>query len=218
VDTGFWKERWESGQTGFHQDSVNIHLERFWQKAALARGAHLFVPLCGKSVDLLWLLEEGYRVTGVEVSPLAVEQFFEGNNLMARTEKVDGFIRYSVGDDLILWCGDYFELDRLRLGHIDGVYDRASLIALPPEMRGRYAAKLQELAPGATVFLVTLEYEQSQMPGPPFSVGHDEVTTLYSDSCHIEEVYSEEAIGENPRFAARGVDSLVERVYLLKKR
>ena len=174
MEVDFWHDRWEKNLTGFHLDEVNPHLRENWAALNLKSGSRVFVPLCGKSLDLLWLADQGYEVVGIELSPLAVKAFFSENGLEAKLTHIDG-LEYWQSDNISLFCGDFFSLTTEILGTIDAVYDRASLIALPPAMRKDYAAKLTELAQTAPKLLVTLEYDQSKMDGPPFSVSQEEV-------------------------------------------
>jgi thiopurine S-methyltransferase len=131
VETDFWHNRWENNLTGFHLDEVNPYLKANWTSLNLKAGARVFVPLCGKSLDLIWLAAQGYEVVGIELSPRAVEAFFTENNLTAEHQKI-GNLEYWQAEDISLFCGDFFALTTEILGQVDAVYDRASLIALPP--------------------------------------------------------------------------------------
>jgi thiopurine S-methyltransferase len=81
----FWHERWQQNEIGFHDKEINEHLQQYWPAFNIALNSRIFVPLCGKSKDLLWLLAQGYEVIGVELSPLAVQAFFDENGLSATT-------------------------------------------------------------------------------------------------------------------------------------
>lgn len=216
MDSVFWHERWQQNQIGFHQDEINAHLTSFWQQLDIPKGSRVFVPLCGKSSDMLWLRAEGYKVVGIELSPLAVESFFVENALEPEVEHLDEFARWSC-DDLEILVGDFFHLDANDIGEIHAVYDRASLIALPPEMRPDYVQHLHSLlADGTQTLLVTMEYEQSEMNGPPFAVHEDEVRALYANSSEIEHLLTLDILEESPRFKERGMTHLAEKVYQLK--
>ena len=151
---------WHKRQTGeFHQTRVNKYLARFWPALDLVRGNRVFVPLCGKSLDMIWLAEQGCEVIGVELSPIAVAAFFKENHLPAVKRRMGAFTLWRHGHISIL-CGDYFALSRADLGHIDTVYDRAALTALPEDIRKLYVAHLQRLIAATTnVFLLTIEDE-----------------------------------------------------------
>ncbi|MFV1973715.1 MAG: thiopurine S-methyltransferase [Thiohalobacterales bacterium] len=215
MEPDFWHDRWESGRIGFHLDTVNPWLEHHWPMPGVNRGARVFVPLCGKSFDMLWLLEQGYRVTGIEISQLAIEAFFSEHRLEAQTEPAGQFTRWRhKGLDVL--CGDFFDLDKSLLGPVDAIYDRAALIAMPPALRPRYAAQLAGLANRDTCqLLITLDYNQSEMSGPPFSVAGDEVNRLFGDSCSIELVESTDVLEENAKFRDSGLTSLREQMYFL---
>ena len=214
----FWLERWQQNQIGFHQDEINAHLQAFWPGLGVPAGAPVFVPLCGKSRDMLWLRAQGHRVLGVELSEIAVRDFFAENGLKAAVTADDRFDRWH-SDGLTILRGDFFDLEPDDLADCLGAYDRASLIALPTEMRSRYARRMARLLPAAApVLLVTLEYPQAQMQGPPFSVHGEEVGRLFGDWYQVESVYRRDILSENPRFREKGLDRLEERVYRLGRR
>ncbi|MGA7802178.1 MAG: thiopurine S-methyltransferase [Gammaproteobacteria bacterium] len=218
MDPEFWHGRWERDQIGFHQTEINVHLQNFWGRLGAARDTPVFVPLCGKSQDMRWLAEQGHPVVGVEISPLAVEAFFADNGLTATRTEQGAFTRWHSGSITIL-CGDFFALRPEDVADVGGVYDRASLIALPPEMRQRYARHMAHLlAPGSPCLLVTFEYPQQQMDGPPFSVTGSEVDALYRDCFDLERLYHRNILDENARFKELGLTSLEERVFRLVRR
>lgn len=214
----FWRQRWEQNQIGFHNLEINPLLQGFWPALAVNPGRRVFAPLCGKSKDLLWLLAQGYRVAGVELSPLAVSAFFAENNLRPTVRRQDNFSVHEI-DGLQLYCGDFFELTSEILGEIDAVYDRAALVALPPEMRIDYVARLSTLLePGMKILLVTFDYPQLEMPGPPFSVPADEIDMLYGRWCDIDMLASEDALARELQFKERGLGYIAEQVYRLTVR
>lgn len=211
----FWLERWRQNQIGFHQQQINAHLQEFWPQIEMPDNGMVFVPLCGKSRDMLWLRAQGYDVLGIELSPVAVENFFSENRLEPRVTESGPFQRWET-DGLSILCGDYFDLQAEDLQHCAGVFDRASLIALPTEMRSRYAAHMMRMLPQAARFLlVTMEYEQHEMPGPPFSVHESEVRALYQSRYDICVLFEKDILSENARFREQGLSQLVEKVYRL---
>lgn len=212
MEADFWHNRWENNLTGFHLDEVNLHLKENWSALNLNPGARVFVPLCGKSLDLIWLADQGFEVVGIELSPLAVEAFFAENNLTAKLTHIDG-LEYWQSDKISLFCGDFFALTPKILGQIDAVYDRASLIALPASMRQDYVSKLTELAQFAPKLLVTLEYDQSRMGGPPFSVLENEVKSLYQANYQVKQLMVQDVLGENVKFREKGLDAMNECIY-----
>lgn len=217
METQFWHERWEQNKTGFHQNTVNPHLQRYWRLLNTPPGGFVFVPLCGKSGDMLWLLNEGYRVLGVELSPIAVNDFFVENLLKPETSQMDTFHSWQ-SDRLNILQGDFFDLKTEHLAACRTIYDRAALIALPPEMRRRYTRHLLNVAPAVeNILLLTFEYDQSRMSGPPFSVTEQEVTALYSSQFRIDRLHVQDILEENSAFKDRGLDNLVETVYRLEK-
>jgi thiopurine S-methyltransferase len=218
MDREFWQARWATGQIGFHQDRVNPYLQRHWPELALPSATRVLVPLCGKSLDLLWLAEQGYRVLGVELAQRAVEDFFAEQRLQPQVSQQDGFEIYRAGA-IELWCGDFFALSAGHLAGCSALYDRAALIALPADMRLRYAAHLQAiLAPGSRGLLVTLDYAQAQMDGPPFAVSNAEVHRLLAEGWQLQLLEECDVLDENRRFRERGLQGLDERVYRLVRR
>jgi thiopurine S-methyltransferase len=218
MDAGFWLERWKRSEIGFHQSEINPHLQEYWDRLEVPAGGRVFVPLCGKSRDMLWLRAQGHGVLGVEISPIALRDFFSESGLAPSTRSQGRFERWEA-DGLVILRGDFFDLDRAALGDVAGVYDRASLVALPPPMRVRYAEQLEAILPDAVAtLLVTVEYPQHQMNGPPFSVTEDEVRRLYERRYEVTPLFAKDVLQESPRFAERGLTRLVERVYRLQPR
>jgi len=215
MESEFWHQRWASNQIGFHEGQVNAYLARHYAHLGLAPGETVFVPLCGKSVDLRWLADQGARVLGVELSPIAVESFFAEQGLTPRTRKEAAFTVWESGPIRLL-CGDYFALAPADLAGVHAVYDRAALIALPPERRADYVAHLDRLLPGARrTLLITLEYLQEQMQGPPFSVAEREVRTLFT-SARIERLGGQDVLADHPRFRDKGLTRLLECAYRIE--
>jgi thiopurine S-methyltransferase len=214
----FWLENWKNNKIGFHQQETNSHLTSFWQQLDVAPNCRVFVPLCGKSLDLIWLCQQGHNVLGVEVSDLAVSQFFSENGLTYSKFKQDGFQHYQT-ESLAILQGDFFNLTADQLQDVQGVFDRASLVALPLELRQKYVQHLKNILPDkAKILLVTFEYDQSQMNGPPFSVNEAEVYAHFQADYEIELLFSRDVLANYLPFQAAGLNSLQEKVYLLKVR
>jgi len=173
-----WLARWRDGRTGFHEDAPNALLVR--HAARLAGRRRVLVPLCGKAEDLAYLASLGHVVVGVELAERAVRAFFAQHGLEPAIAPHGPFTSYSAGA-ITLLAGDWFAATPELIGPVDAVYDRAALVALPPELRPRYAAHLRSLlAPGATSIVITLEYDPSAMTGPPFAVLEAELRSLYA--------------------------------------
>ncbi|MEJ2620517.1 MAG: thiopurine S-methyltransferase [Candidatus Thiodiazotropha sp.] len=211
-----WLQRWEDNNIGWHHVEFNQHLLNYWHTLYLPTGSLVLAPLCGKSRDMFWLAEQGYRIRGVELSRLAVSQFFEEHNLQPDTQKLDCFERWSQGPFELL-CGDIFDLAQQDHSDIDAVYDRASLIALNPQQRQQFAQLITELLPAhAKILLVTLEYPQDEMNGPPYSVTEAEVRTLFEEYYIINRLHSLDLLKNSDRYQQHGVSEMVEKIYLLK--
>lgn len=211
----YWLERWNQEEIGFHQSDINPYLCQYWQELQLARGSEVFVPLCGKSHDMLWLCKQGYSVLGVEFSIVAIQAFFEENGHAPYYLSGEKFNRYETNGICIL-SGNFFDLGQKDLANVSAVYDRASLVALPPNMRENYVRHLLSILPPTTqILLITLDYSQSEMSGPPFAVSGGEVEVLYSEHAKICQVAQLDVLERYPRFQERGVSQLRENVFLL---
>lgn len=218
MESTFWHDRWARNQIGFHLPEVNPYLQRHWPGLGLVGGARVLVPLCGKSLDLMWLAQQGCQVLGVELSEKAVEEFFQEQGLAAQVSQRGSFKVYQAGT-IELWCGDFFELSREDVAGCAALYDRAALIALPPLMRERYAAHFQAIAPQVqSGLLISLDYEQALKAGPPFAVSDEEVRRLLAGRWLLSVLEQRDILAESSKFAQGGVTRLEERVYQLAQR
>lgn len=218
MDPGFWQQRWHEGRIGFHQDRVTPLLEQHWDAVGVAGGARVFVPLAGKSLDMAWLAARGHRVLGVELSPIAVRQFFEEHGLSPDIRQSRKATHYSAGAIEIIQ-GDVFALEPDALADCSGVYDRAALIALPPPMRERYVANVYAKLPsGCRGLLVTLDYPQDEKQGPPFSVTDDEVAARFGRDWTAELLERRDILATQPGFVAEGVTVLHTSAWRLQRR
>jgi thiopurine S-methyltransferase len=180
MEPDFWHQRWQQNQIGFHEDDVNPALTRNIDALGLQPGDRVFVPLCGKTLDIGWLLDQGYRVAGAELSEIAVQQLFAELGVepeIAATGKLSHY--HATGIDIFV--GDIFDLTADLLGEVHGIYDRAAMVALPPPMRKTYATHLYTITAGAAQLLIAFEYDQAQMKGPPFCVPNAEIEAHYAD-------------------------------------
>src|SRR5215831_11061782 len=167
MDARFWRQKWEQNEIAFHQSEVNPHLAAHFYKLSVAKGGRVFLPLCGKTLDIGWLLSQGYRVAGAELSRIAIEQLFMELGMQPEISGVGDVEQWSAYK-IDIFVGDIFALSRQILGPVDAIYDRAALVALPENMRKRYAAHLTELTQKAPQLLISYEYDQRVMAGPPF--------------------------------------------------
>ncbi|MBD9435508.1 thiopurine S-methyltransferase [Pseudoxanthomonas sp. PXM03] len=217
MDADFWLQRWQEGQIGFHRSDVMPLLEKHWPSLQVRADARVLVPLCGKSLDMHWLAAQGYRVLGVELSPLAVAQFFQE----AGVEPVRTVSQYGdhfTAGPIEIILGDAFGLEPALLADVEAVYDRAALIALPPALRRRYLDTLYASLPsGCRGLLITLEYPQQQKDGPPFSVGQAEVEALFASPWQHVLLERRDILDQEPRFQAEGLTALTTAVYRLRR-
>ncbi|GAB3026700.1 thiopurine S-methyltransferase [Spirosoma pulveris] len=184
MEKAFWMNSWEleGPYTSFHRKDIHPYLIKHLPPFSL-EGKSVFVPLCGKSVDLIYFSHFANRVVGVELVEKAVLQFFSENQLAYK--RVGN--RYIAGN-ITIFCCDLFSLTPDDLGPIDVVYDRASLVALPDAMRMRYLQTLEALTPvGALTFLNTVEYAPT-LPSPPFSISPRDVSSYFPNYVidHVE--------------------------------
>jgi len=218
VDRDFWLARWQSGEIGFHRSAVHDFLPRYWPSLDVAPGATVFVPLAGKSLDMVWLAANGHCVVGVELSPLAVEAFFEEHGLAAERQAHGPFVVWSAGP-FTIWCGDLFELPGAATQDVTAAYDRAALVAMPPSLQPRYAKTLSSLLPGAVpILLVSLSYPEGQMSGPPFSTPLAQVTSLFGATYALSIAETRDGLEESQNLKARGVTALDETAYVLRRK
>jgi len=178
MDPDFWHWRWQENKIGFHESDTNPLLVKHFDALSLSDGARVFIPLCGKTLDIHWLLAKGYRVVGAELVETAIQQLFAELGVEPDITEVGAFKQYSA-QGIDIFVGDFFNLSDAILGPVDAVYDRAALVALPEAMRKRYARHLITVTNKAPQLLLSFEYDQSLVPGPPFSVGPDEVHEYY---------------------------------------
>jgi thiopurine S-methyltransferase len=223
MKNGFWLERWKRNEIGFHQEQFNPYLLKYFQEMQLPATAQVFVPLCGKSHDMIWLREQGYGVLGVELSPIAVEAFFRENGYETRQPGLQryaaGKFECSVAAGIRVLCGDFFDLNKDDVADVRAAYDRAALIALPEEGRKDYVRHLAGILPHATkMLLITVEYPQHEMEGPPFSVPTREVEALFAGYAELQQLANEDVLAQQPRFQMRGLSRLQENVFMLTTR
>lgn len=178
MEHSFWHDRWEAGQIGFHEGRVNALLAAHAAHLPTAP-ARIFLPLCGKTADIGWLLSRGYRIAGAELSEIAIRQLFEDLGLTPEITTAGALTRFSARA-IDIFVGDIFDLTAEILGPVDAIYDRAALVALPDQMRQRYSAHLPTITARAPQLLITFAYDQSVMPGPPFSIPAEDVHAHYT--------------------------------------
>jgi len=218
MDKKFWLRRWETGEIGFHKDEPHHYLQRFFDALALSPGDHCLVPLCGKTPDLAWLHGRGLRVTGIELSRLAVDAFVNDNHSNGEWTTSAGVPCY-LDQRYRLYCGDFFVLTTSVLGPVRAAYDRGALVALPPGQRNRYAARLAALMPtGSRILLISYDYDQDETDGPPFSVPYAGLDGLFGDWFEIELLVAEDVLWSHQRLAMRGVTDLTEFAALLTRK
>lgn len=214
----FWFARWERDEIGFHQPDGNPLLPRHWEHLGLTPDARVLVPLCGKTPDLAWLARQGHAVVGVELSEKAATDFFRENGVTPQQRRCDGFTVLS-GAGVDIWVGDFFAMPDAVLAECCGLYDRASLIALPPPMRHSFADHLTRAMPAdARGLLISICYPEEEMDGPPFSVTEEEIGQRFEPSWQLIPLECNDALAGNSQLQDRGLSALQESAYFLRKR
>ena len=175
----FWMDLWKEGRTPFHKEEVHPDLIKYWPSLDIKPGESVLVPLCGKTKDMLWLAQQGYKVMGIELCEQAIFDFAEENKVFFEIEKKDQISHYFT-DNLSIWVADIFSLEISSIFPVDCIYDRAALVALPGTLRSAYVNRCNQwLKPTGTILLKTLSYDEHKMQGPPYSVSAEEVAGLY---------------------------------------
>lgn len=194
MEADFWHERWKLGEIAFHEKQANQLLVNHFDKLQLEKGSRVFLPLCGKTTDIAYLLNLGYHVLGVELSELAIQELFQALEVNPTITTVDKLKLYQT-EGIDIFVGDFFDLNAGILGNIDAIYDRAALVALPLEMRKPYSQHLIKITDNAKQLLICFEYDQAGLKGPPFSITANEITQHYDTSYSIECVEESNIIG-----------------------
>lgn len=212
MEASFWHQKWERGDIAFHESEANLFLVEHFEKLNPAKGSRVFLPLCGKTRDIAWLLAHDYRVVGAELSELAVNELFKELGLEPEISKVEKLVRYSA-KDIELLVGDIFDVSAEFLGPVNAIYDRAALVALPAGVREQYTSHLMNITDTAPQLLITYEYDQRLIDGPPFSVNADEVKRHYGATYQLNSVESKNVAG-----GLRGKVASTETAWLLQSR
>jgi thiopurine S-methyltransferase len=212
MESSFWHQRWAKNETGWHESQTNPLLAKYFKDLSLGKGRRLFLPLCGETLDIAWLLSNGSRVAGAELSQLAIEQLFMDLGLQPDVSAV-GEVQQWSAKHIDIFVGDIFTLSRNLLGPVDAVYDRAALVALPEQMRPRYTAHLTAITNRAPQLLICYDYDQRAMDGPPFAISKEEVDRHYGQEFDLRLLASLDVAG-----GLKGKCSAKENVWLLRSR
>lgn len=211
MEADFWRRKWKEHDIGFHGEKTNPFLVKYFEALSLNKGSRVFVPLCGKTRDIHWLLSGGYRVVGAELVEEAVKQLFSELDVEPVVDEIGKTKRYGA-EHIDIFTGDIFELSGSELGHIDAVYDRAALVALPEEVRRRYTVHLAEITGAPSQLLITYQYDQQLAEGPPFSISDAELRENYGRNYEIHHLESRNVPG-----GLKGKCEATEQVWLLRK-
>ena len=214
----FWQARWKEKRIGFNQPKVNPLLIKYFSDLKMATGSRIFIPLCGKSIDMIWLANQGFDMVGVELVESAVQEFFTENNISYtikahdKSSNIKCYQGQLSGQTIALWVADIFMLRTNDVGRVDAVYDRAALIAMPAELRPQYSQQVIDLSQNAPQLLLTLNYDQNERAGPPFSISHEQIQQYYSAHYQIQELE-----GKPSTLNAAPEMAVTEHVWLLNK-
>ncbi len=211
MEPKFWYQKWKDNVIGFHLNEPNPLLLTHFEALSLKEDSRIFLPLCGKTLDIAWLLSKGHRVVGAELSEIAIDQLFEALGLTPDIKDLGDLTHYSA-ENIDIFVGDIFHLSSKDLGLFDAIYDRAAFVALPRETRERYAAHLIKVTSGAPQLLISFEYNQALMAGPPFSISNKEIDQHFQAAYDLSLIASEAVVG-----GLKGKCEAVENVWLLKR-
>lgn len=234
MDEKFWLDRWAQKEIGFHRVAAQPALVKFWPALQLPKSSTVLVPLCGMSADMVWLAEQGHTVIGVELSEVAINEFFSAQGIIPKTHATNGFTVYRSAN-YELWCGNFSKLPPEVLHRCNALYDRASLVALPANMQNDYAHLIATHLGRATTglppkqhdnqtqarhqyLLIALEFDQDVMPGPPFSMPQERISKLYGNAFDITCLERTPALDQNENLKSRGLTALTETCYRLTRK
>jgi len=212
MDEKFWHKKWESNDIAFHAATPNPLLLSYFDQLGLANNARVFLPLCGKTLDIGWLLNQGYRVAGAELSTIAAEELFSELGLTPTRSELGAVQRYQA-HHLDIFVGDIFTLNSELLGPVDAIYDRAALVALPDTLRAAYTTLLKAITHTAPQLLINYDYDQTAQAGPPFSISDAELASHYQAAYHVKLLSSDAVAG-----GLKGKCPALEKVWLLLPR
>ena len=212
MEASFWHQKWQRGEIAFHQSQANALLVTHFEKLNLTKGCRVFLPLCGKTLDIAWLLASGYRVVGAELSEIAINELFQSLNLKPQVAKIGTLMHYSAVD-VDIFVGDIFDLSAQTLGLVNAIYDRAALVALPAELRKKYASHLSGITNVASQLVITYEYNQALIDGPPFSVSEVELKQCYGTAYSMTALETKDVGG-----GMKGKAASTETAWLLQKK
>ena len=211
MSNNYWLKRWQNNDIGFHEQEVNPFLDRYFTNLNVKHNGRVFVPLCGKTNDIAWLLEQQFKVVGSELSEDAIIQLFDSLALTA-TVTTYGALKLYQAHNLAIWVGDIFALTTTLVGVVDAIYDRGALVALPLALRGKYTAHLTKITHNAPQLLICCVYDQTKRDGTPYSVSAQEVFD------HYHRVYTLELIKcQRIKNGIKGVEPANALVWLLHK-
>lgn len=210
----FWQQHWSDGQTAFHLDDIHPDLQVFLPVLSLELGDTVFVPLCGRTLDIGYLLNVGYNVIAIEMVEYAVQQLF---NQLSIVPEVSGWKQGKCyrADHLTVYVGNYFDLSSDECAEVSAIYDRAALAAMPYKLQQRYCQHLGDITVYAKQLVIASAFDQTKMQGPPFTITPQHIQQYYGQHYTIELLNEIETIKEEMDFQKQQLDSFIRRTYLL---
>jgi thiopurine S-methyltransferase len=212
MDRNFWINRWEENRLGWHQEAVHPLLVKFFDAYLLPGGSRVFVPLCGKTRDIAWLLSKDYRVVAAELSEIAIRQLFDDLGITPTVRGL-GSVKHFAAPSLDIYVGDVFDLTKEQIGPVDLIHDRAAMVALPDDMRAKYVSHLVKITDTARQFVISFDYDQGLMSGPPFSVPQPEIEVLYGSAYSSDLLFAQDIPG-----GLKGLAPASEQAWLMENR
>jgi len=217
MEHDYWHQRWDENRIGFHLPEVNAHLRAYWPKLGLHQNKKVFVPLCGKSNDMIYLRDMGFQVVGIELNRDAIEAFFQENKIQAtKIDLPETDLSLWKSDSIEIYNGDFFKLSQTMLSDCEAVYDRAALVALPPKMRQAYVRHLRAILPARIkILLLSLEYDESKKQGPPFSVTQKMINDYFQAYYTVSLLATHGTPDSQKSDSSQGL-LIVDKVYLIE--
>ena len=131
-----------------------ILMKNIKQLTAGQSNLRIFVPMCGKTPDMLWLAEQGHAITGVEINARYIKAFFREADLeyTLRSEQFTATKKVNVyeakGKDITLYQCDIFDYNVEVSGQFDAIWDQSAIPVVNekgPRQLKRYTSLMQAL-------------------------------------------------------------------------
>jgi thiopurine S-methyltransferase len=177
----YWLDRWDCNDIdGFCQESPNESLVKHFSKFKLNANSTCMIPMCGNSIDIMFFVANKVNVVGIELSEKAAILFFKSHQLQYSVIQGDKYKCYQ-GDNVSIYVADVFDLPSLikDMPLFDIWYDRGAYIALPDNLRYKYAKMMVEVCSDNIQILLLAMTHDRETQTPPFSISQDEINANF---------------------------------------